>query len=85
MAAMQHTDMDAHHHTGEHDQAPTHDQHGLSCNACGVCHLACAGFLTVAQIRTVDVPPVAGLQTPYLFTFSSITTLPLVPPPLSLA
>lgn|ERR1035437_8218211 len=80
MEAMQ--DMDDHLHAMSHDQSPVHDQHGTSCTACGVCHLACSGYLGVQEIKNLEVLQVAGLITPYLFSFHSITSIPLLPPPL---
>ncbi|MDO8207375.1 MAG: DUF2946 domain-containing protein [Gallionella sp.] len=74
MEAMQ--DMGDHH---EADQAPAHDQ--SCCNA--LCHLACSGYLAVQQISTLDVPNTDASITPYLFSYHSITSIPLLPPPLT--
>lgn len=73
MEAMQ--DMGDHH---DADQAPAHDQ--SCCNA--LCHLACSGYLAVQPIKNPEVLQVAGLITPYLFSYHSITSIPLLPPPL---
>lgn len=75
---------DTHHHQHENSSASSASAQDHECNACGVCHLACGGFL----IATPDVPAAAVLpreNTPYLLTFDSITTVPLVPPPLARA
>lgn len=59
------------------------DQHESSCSACGVCHLACSGYLGAQQIKVLEVLQSASSATPYLFSFHSITSTPLVPPPLA--
>ncbi|MFA6972036.1 MAG: DUF2946 family protein [Gallionella sp.] len=79
LAAMQ----DMSDHQQSHDQSPEPDQH--ACSACGVCHLACSGYLGVQEINNLEVLQVAGSMTPYLFSFHSITSIPLLPPPLTLA
>lgn len=62
------------------DQAPDHQN--SSCDQCSICHLACGSYLGMQQIHTLEIMQVAGLVTPYLFSFHSITSTPLVPPPL---
>jgi ferredoxin len=81
MEAMQ--DMDEDQHAMSHDQSSAQDQHGTSCTACGVCHLACSGYLGVQAIKNMEVLQSAVSVTPYLFSFHSITSTPLVPPPLA--
>lgn len=78
LAAMQ----DMSDHQQSHDESPVHDQHGSSCTACGVCHLACSGYLGVQAINNPEVMQAAASVTPYLFSFHSITSIPLLPPPL---
>jgi len=75
-------DMDEYHHAMSDDQSSVHDQHGTSCTVCGVCHLACSGYLGVHAIKNMEILQLAILVTPYLFSFHSITSIPLVPPPL---
>jgi hypothetical protein len=75
MAAMQQMD------EPPHDQSPAHDQH--SCSACGVCHLACSGYLAVPEIKAAALSQTAASATPYQFSFHSITFIPLLPPPLA--
>ena len=55
------------------------------CTACGVCHLACSGYLTVSELihPTVQLSDVSG--THYLLSFNSTTSIPLLPPPLARA
>lgn len=75
LAAMQ--DMGDQHN----DQTPSHDP--SSCNA--LCHLACGGYMGVQEIKALTVPQTEGSATPYQFSFHSISTLPLLPPPLTRA
>lgn len=81
MAAMQ--DMDEYQHAVSYDQSAAQDQHEPSCTICGVCHLACSGYLGVQAIKTPEILQSPLLVTPYLFSFHSITSTPLVPPPLA--
>jgi hypothetical protein len=80
MQAMTHGDMHEHHpHHAE--QTPT-DEHTPSCATCGVCHLACTGYLAVPSAELAAIPAGAAEATPYLVVFHSVTYAPLVPPPL---
>jgi hypothetical protein len=71
MSAMQH-----------HNEMPAADEQNPSCSACGVCHLACTGYLAVPGVTAVAVQTSAREATPYLVIFHSFTSAPLVPPPL---
>lgn len=73
-------DMDEHQQHGE--MPTTTDEHSPSCSACGVCHLACTGYLAVPSAEPVAVQTAARETTPYLVAFHSFTSAPLVPPPL---
>jgi MinD superfamily P-loop ATPase len=68
---------------GEHHEHSSPDEH--ACSACGVCHLACAGYLAVPAIELGTVQNGAREATPYLLAYRSITFAPLVPPPLASA
>lgn len=82
--AMSHESMGEHHqHHGE--MPATTDEHRPPCSACGVCHLACTGYLAVLGVEPVAVQTAAREITPYLVVFHSITSVPLVPPPLARA
>ncbi|HXU94532.1 MAG TPA: DUF2946 family protein [Gallionella sp.] len=73
-----------HHHDDDHatqDQTVSNDQDS-SCNACGVCHLACSGYLAVPAMAAPENQASAQPVTPYLVVFDSITSAPLLPPPL---
>lgn len=63
-----------------HDMAPVPAQ----CDTCDVCHLACGSYLAVQAIAQPDALQAVATVTPYLFSFDSITSLPLLPPPLAL-
>lgn len=79
--AMSHADMGGQHqHHGE--MPATADEHSPACHACGVCHLACTGYLAVPGIEMVAVQAAAREATPYLVAYHSVTSAPLVPPPL---
>lgn len=82
--AMSHENMGEHHQ--HHGKMPaTTDEHSPSCSACGVCHLACTGYLAVPGVELVAVQTTAREITPYLVVFHSFTSVPLVPPPLARA
>jgi hypothetical protein len=86
-AAMSHEtmnmDMDMSDHQMHHGEMPAPaDEHSPSCSACGVCHLACTGYLAVPGVEIADVQASALETTPYLVVFHSFTSAPLVPPPL---
>lgn len=73
---MQHHDMAGHHHV-----QPTHEQ-GASSNTCGACHLACCAYLAAPAAKLLPLPLPTQEYTPLLVSFDSITTAPLLPPPL---
>jgi hypothetical protein len=79
MQTMSHDGMDGHHQ--HHEQAPASDTQA-SCDSCGVCHLACTGYLAVPAVELVVTQTTALESTPYLVSFHSRTAAPLVPPPL---
>lgn len=81
MQAMAHEDMAAHHQ--HHEQAPaTTDTQDSACNDCGVCHLACTGYLAMPGVEMVAAQTPALESTPYLVSFHSHNSAPLLPPPL---
>lgn len=78
---MAHDEMGEHHQ--HHGETPAvADEQTPSCSACGVCHLACTGYLTVPDADAVTQQTAARETTPYLLTYHSFTSAPLVPPPL---
>lgn len=79
---MAHEEMgDHHHHHGEIPAAG--DEHSPSCSACGVCHLVCTGYLAMPNVELVALQTAARETVPYLLVFQSVTSIPLVPPPLA--
>jgi hypothetical protein len=79
-------DMDmGEHHMHHGDMPTTTDEHSPACSACGVCHLACTGYMAVPDIALVAVQTAARDATPYLVVFHSFTSAPLLPPPLARA
>ncbi len=81
---MTHEDM-GEHHQPRGEQPATADEHSPSCSSCGVCHLACTGYLAVPSVAIAAAQTSAREITPYLVVFHSVTFAPLVPPPLARA
>jgi hypothetical protein len=80
--AMPGMDMEEQHqHHGE--MPATADEKNPSCSTCSVCHLACTGYLVVPSIEFTAVATVAREITPFLVSFISVTSAPIVPPPLA--
>ncbi|NCN88662.1 MAG: DUF2946 domain-containing protein [Gallionella sp.] len=77
----------SHQATGEHPAA--HDNHAAQdmpstpCAACGICHLACSGFILPQFKLAVLVAPSALIVTFTPEIFISHVSAPLVPPPLA--
>jgi len=71
--------MDMGDHTMHHGEMPA--PAGMHGN-CGVCHMACVGYLTVPDAAMPVVQTTVREVTPYLVAFTSVTTTPLLPPPL---
>ncbi|MDD3884779.1 MAG: DUF2946 domain-containing protein [Gallionella sp.] len=84
MPAMSHGDSGASHHSDSvAAQDPQADENsGNICSNCGVCHLACSVYLSVPDIVALAQHSTLS-NTPYLFTFHSVISTPLVPPPLA--
>lgn len=59
------------------------DQQNSPCENCGVCHLACGGYLTTVAIKMAKPQPLAQLFAAFSAQFQSITSTPLDPPPLA--
>lgn len=68
---------------GNHDRQNSHpDQQNSPCENCGVCHLACSGYLATVAIEVAKLQPMTQLFAAFSAQFHSITTTPLDPPPL---
>ena len=65
------------------DTPVTADEQSASCSACGICHLACTGYLAVSDVEWVATQTAARDATPYLVSFVSFSSAPLDPPPLA--
>lgn len=59
------------------------EQQGSDSNSCGVCHLACCGYLATAPIEVTDIQLPVRLSTFVSTQFQSFTSAPLDPPPLA--
>lgn len=83
MQVMAHDGMGEHPmHHGEMPAAA--DESNPVCNDCGLCHLACTGYLAVPDVELVAALPTTALDTtPYLVVLHSHISVPLVPPPLA--
>jgi Protein of unknown function (DUF2946) len=86
MPDMEMSDMVMDPHQAQHNEASiSADEQSTSCNSCGVCHIACTGYLAMPSVPTVPMQTSACDITPHLVSFRSITSTPLVPPPLARA
>jgi hypothetical protein len=81
MTDIEMADMMAASHTNHEDMSPSSDEQHTTCNA--ICHLACTAYLAVPTVELVPVQISASNIAPYLFSFRSITSAPLLPPPLA--
>lgn len=77
---------------GDQDQAAAHQEQPNSsnyqqkspCNNCGVCQLACSGYLAPVTISVADDEPFSQSFILVSTQFQSVTLALLVPPPLAL-
>jgi hypothetical protein len=72
---------DIHQPVHSHSDQPS-GPHNTKCEQCSICHLACGNYLGMQEIRHSDDMQVCRIATPYLLSFYSITSTPLLPPPL---
>jgi hypothetical protein len=82
---MSNEQMMSHIHMGEHHHempAPS-DESNPTGNTCGVCHLACTGYMAVSDLTPAVLQIATNSIVPYLVSFHSITFAPLLPPPLA--
>lgn len=61
------------------------DQQNSSRKDCGVCQLACCGFMATVAIEVAEIKPAAQLFALSSTQFQSFYSAPLVPPPLARA
>ena len=69
------------HMAAPHDHAAMQDHHG--CAACTVCHLAGGVYLAVSHLDELTMSRSGAAVDLYLLSFNSITSIPLLPPPLA--
>ena len=70
----------------EHQSAGLHDSQSPTCNDhCGVCQIACSGYLAAVIMVVIEAQPSSQSFTLVSTQFQSFTSAPLVPPPLALA
>jgi hypothetical protein len=89
----QHADTTMHQHmqhAGHHlQQSLQHDQQNVqqspSHNDCGVCQLACCGYMATVAIDVAEIKPPAQQFALSSTQFQSFNSAPLVPPPLDRA
>jgi hypothetical protein len=72
-----------HQGNGLHKTNTSHEQHGNSCSDKGTCQLSCIGYLAPPFQELASVQLEMKLVTPYLVSFTSVTSAPLNPPPLA--
>jgi hypothetical protein len=83
LAAHQHTE-NQDQSAGNYDQQNSHpDRQNSPCKDCGVCHLACSGYLATMVIEAVKFQSMDQLFAAFSAQFQSITSAPLDPPPLA--
>jgi hypothetical protein len=63
--------------------AAPHDHHDKKCAACGVCNIACGGYLAVSDLSGLIAQQPDSVLTVYLLSFNTITSSRLLPPPLA--
>lgn len=59
------------------------DVHTPTCNTCAVCHLACTAYLVVPTLDMAAVQAGVREFSPLQVTFFSVSSAPLLPPPLA--
>lgn len=63
--------------------AQTVEQQNSSCNNHSVCHFACIGYLATVALEIPNGQPSSLSYLPFSSQFQSVTSIPLVPPPLA--
>lgn len=82
--AMDDTDMSE--HLQHHGETPAMaDEPGPSCSSCGICHLACTAYVGVPAVELAALQAGSHEIAPALVAFRSVTSVPLLPPPLARA
>ena len=79
-AQLANPELSTQHHGQQHNQP---DHQNTSCKTCGVCHLACSGYMATATVKIAADQSSARCFAPASTLFQSITSAPLDPPPLA--
>lgn len=66
-----------------HQMSDPSDEHTPACSICAVCHLACTAYLAVLPLDMSAVQAGALEFTPFQATFFSVSSAPLLHPPLA--
>jgi len=82
------SDLHQHMHHGqlaanEHQSAGQHNSQSSPCNNCGMCQLACSGYLAAVTVEVAGIQLSTQAYTPSSTQFQSYTSAPLDPPPLA--
>jgi hypothetical protein len=78
MPDMEMHDMDM----GDQQAAVMGDDHSPACDTCGICHLACSGYVAASEVAPVPLNILGLAQVLNQVSFRSISFAPLTPPPL---
>ena len=65
--------------------AQTDEQQNSSCNNHSVCHFACIGYLATGVLEIQNDQSLSLTYLPFSSQFQSVTSIPLLPPPLARA
>lgn len=73
------------HHGDQSVQQQDHqsDQQQTSHKDCGVCQIACCGYMAAVVVEVAQIQSSAQLFIPVTTQFQSVFSAPLVPPPLA--
>ena len=66
-----------------HSMSGVADETAPACASCGLCHMACTAYLVMPNIGLMTAQTIALDNTPYAFSFHTISFTPLLPPALA--
>ncbi|MDX8386107.1 MAG: hypothetical protein R8M11_06280 [Gallionella sp.] len=72
------------HHQLDGEMPVANDTSDSSCSACGVCHMACAGYMAAQDVTDMTLQDASQILPTYLVSFYSVVITSLDPPPLVL-
>lgn len=82
-ASIQMADMDMTDMSDMQHMSDPSDEHTPTCNTCAVCHLACTAYLAVPKLDMAAIQVGVREFTPFQVAFFSVSSAPLLPPPLA--